>query len=110
MLDVEKTDELLQETEEIQEENDSITSDTLGDDLPVEEINSETLQSEITYNIQSEIDLSSIQTLIETSNNNQTLILEKLDFITSVMYVIIIAIVFHFCWKFIWGLFSNERF
>ena len=107
MGDVENSEETIQE---IQEETDSITSDTFGDYLPVEEINTEVLQSEIIYNIETEIDLSSIQTLIEVSNSNQTLILEKLDFLTSVTYFVIISIIFHFAFRFFWGIFGADRF
>lgn len=110
MGDVEISEELLQEIEEIQEEISVEPSDTLGDDLPVEEINSEILQSEIIYNVETEIDLTSIQSLIEISNTNQTLIIEKLDFITSVFYFVIIAIIFHFAFRFFWGIFGTDRF
>lgn len=103
VLDVEEIQEEIQETVDIE------SSDTVGDDLPVTQDDTEINLPQI-IQVDSTIDLSTVETLIIESNQLATQQLARLDTITTFINFMIVSIVVYFCYKFIWSLLSSERF
>ncbi len=84
--------------EELETDGNIETSDSFGDDL-----SSTTLDSEI-------IPISTTDDILISIHQVEKQQLERLEVINDFIYIIILVIVVYFCYKFIWGLLSYERF
>ena len=84
--------------EEVQEQEHIVPGDTLGTDLSDSEIHSEI------------IPISTPDDILITIHQVEKQQLERLEVINDFIYIFVVIVVCYFCYKFIWGLLSYERF